>query len=235
VAAALLAAGATGGAARGDYFGPSHYLGFGDRPAAFQGPGFAYYHLEDFEDGSLNTPGASADAGWAVLGPGAFTDSVDGDDGAIDGRGTAGGSFYSGNVGAALTITFDASALGGRLPTHVGIVWTDVGDAGGSVGVGDVSFTARGPGGVLPGGPAGVVLGDGDAAGATAEDRFFGVIDPAGIASITIRTGNSVDWEVDHLQYGFRPVPEPGGLALTALGVLAVLAGSIRARGRCAA
>lgn len=227
LAAALFAPLGTGEAARADFFGPSPYLQFGDRPAEFQGPGFVYYHLEDFEDGAPNTPGVSATAGWTVLAPGGFTDSVDGDDGAIDGQGTAGRSFYSGNTNASLTITFDASALGGNLPTHVGIVWTDVGGTTGQVGVGDVTFTASGPGGVLPGSASGLGLGDGAATGATAEDRFFGVFDPGGIASITIQMGNSVDWEVDHLQYGFRPVPEPGALALAVLGGLAILAGPI--------
>src|SRR5262245_33520243 len=99
--------------ARADYLGPTPYLSFGDSP--FNGLSFSYFHLEDFEDGSFNTPGATASAGWTVNGPGGFTDSVDGDDGAIDGSGTGGHSFLT-SSSTFLTITFSASVLG-QLPT----------------------------------------------------------------------------------------------------------------------
>jgi hypothetical protein len=46
----------------------------------------------------------------------------------------------------------------------------------------------------------------GNGPGAMQEDRFFGVIHPPGIASISLTVINSFDWEADHLQYGrFRP------------------------------
>src|SRR5262245_58046922 len=111
--------------AKADFLGPTPYLSFADSP--FNGGSFSSFFLEDFEDGALNTPGVTASAGWSVLGPGAFTDSVDGDDGAIDGSGTRGHSFFSNSTQSTLTFTFNAAALGGALPTAVGIVWTDVG------------------------------------------------------------------------------------------------------------
>lgn len=222
LAVALLAASASS-PARADFLGPTPYLSFADSP--FNGGAFGAFYLEDFEDGALNTPGATASAGWSVLGPGVFTDSVDADDGTIDGSGAAGHSFFSAGTQSSLTITFDAAALGGSLPTVAGIVWTDVGSVGsGTTGFGPVLFSATGPGGIPLGSIGPFTLGDGSAAGGTAEDRFFGVTSAAGISSITISMSNSVDWEVDHLQYGIRPVPEPGSLALVAIGGAATLA-----------
>jgi hypothetical protein len=55
-----------------------------------------------------------------------------------------------------------------------------------------------------------VTLGDGFATGGTEEDRFFGVSSLGGIESIRISMPMSVDWEVDHLQYGI--IPSPGTL-----------------------
>ena len=94
--------------------------------------------LETFEDGLLNVPNVTASAG-APFGPGGITDSVDGDDGTIDGSGVAGWSFFSGSGAAGITFTFNPAAPGG-LPTQVDIVWTD--------GAGTTSFEAFGPGGV---------------------------------------------------------------------------------------
>lgn len=211
------------------FFGPAAYLQNADSP--FSGASFAYFHLENFEDGALNTPGASASSGWIVASPGSLTDSVDADDGAVNGTGTGGRSFYSGGANSSLTITFNASALGGNLPTHVGIVWTDVGNATPTLGFGDVLFSALGANGDALGNIGGSLLGDGSAGGATAEDRFFGVSDPTGISQITLSMPGSVDWEVDHLQYGFAraaTVSEPGSLLLMA----AIFLGGWRAGGR---
>lgn len=210
------------GRARADLLGPTPYLSFNDSP--FVGQVFDYFHLEDFEGGALATPGASATSGWTVGNPGALTDSVDADDGVIDGSGVAGHSFYSGFTNSTLTITFDATALGGKLPTHAGIVWTDVGQVlSGDFAVGGVLFSAIDGNGNSIGSIGPFTLGDGSAAGETAEDRFFGAISSLGIKSITISMDNSLDWEVDHLQYGFSSplaIPEPSSLLLTAIGLL---------------
>jgi hypothetical protein len=172
--------------------GPSPYLSFVDSP--FNATGFNYFYLEDFEDGAFNTPGATPSAGWVVISTAAGADSVD----------PGGRSYYSGGTQTNLTITFNASALGGKLPTHAGIVWTDVGlVSSGSFGFGDVSFTARDANGVSLGTNIGVHLGNGSTAPFAGEDRFFGIVNAGGISSISITMPNSADWEVDHLQYGY--------------------------------
>ena len=229
--AALIAAGvvlACAGTASADpvFFGPTPYLSSADSP--FGAVSFATFHLENFEDGLFNTPGATASAGWSVSSPGPLIDSVDGDDGAIDGSGNGGRSFYSGGQNTVLTITFDAGVLGG-LPTHVGIVWTDVGATFGALpeGFGNVIFQAFGPGNVALGSIGPVVMGDGAVTGGTAEDRFFGVSNAAGISSIVVTMPQSGDWEVDHLQYGIA-VPGPGALGV--VGFLGVVAGLRRRR-----
>src|SRR4029077_12276079 len=39
----------------------------------------------------------------------------------------------------------------------------------------------------------------------TSEDRFLGIVNPDGISSVTLTMTNSINWEVDHLQYGYLP------------------------------
>jgi hypothetical protein len=194
---------------------PSAYLSAANSP--FAGTTFSYFHLEDFEDDALSVPGVAISSGF-VLNPARLTDSVDGDDGAIDGDGNGGHSWYTTQP---LTFTFDAGALG-NLPTHVGIVWTDVGfvNDGGQLGVSLVEFEAFDAMNQSLG-TTSSVLGNGDAAGDTAEDRFFGAVYSSGISRFVIRMPNSSDWEVDHLQYGYVParVPEPATAALLALGL----------------
>ncbi len=199
--------------------GPSPYLSFTDSP--FSGVNFTNFYLEDFESGLLTTPGVMASAG-SVLGPGSLTDSVDGDDGIIDGSGTLGHSFFISGT-KSLVFTFDSSVFGGRLPTHAGIVWTDVGFTGGPLGIDGVSFTALDENGNSLGSIGPFTLGDGQADGGTAEDRFFGAVNPGGISQIRISMASSEDWEVDHLQYGFVPEPSTwicvaGGLSLILFG-----------------
>jgi len=184
------------------FLGPSFYLSFADSPF-YRTNGLAYFYTEDFEDGALNTPGATPSAGWVVAAPGSFTDSVDGDDGTIDGSGAGGHSYYSGGTRTNLTITFNAAALGGKLPTHAGIVWTDVGVVtSGTTAYGNVIFSALDANGLSLGTRVGINLGDGVGSATTTEDRFFVVVNAGGISSISITMTNSVDWEVDHLQYG---------------------------------
>ena len=117
----------------GNFLGPIPYLSVADSPFDLEGSAFV---VEDFEDGVFNVPGVVASAG-APIGPGGTTDSVDADDGAIDGLGNDGNSFFSINGAAGITFTFDTDVLG-ALPTSAGIVWTD--------GSGTTTFEAFGPG-----------------------------------------------------------------------------------------
>lgn len=210
IGAGLLVSAST---AHAQLLGPSPYLSFADSP--FNGVAFPeYFHLENFEDGLLNTPGVSSTG--TVVGPSTLTDSVDADDGAIDGSGTGGHSYFTGQVQTLLGFNFSEAALGG-LPTHVGIVWTDVGAVlGGTFGFGPVTFNVYGPGGALLDTTTAANLGDGAINGTTAEDRFFGYVSDAGISRIEIFMQFSQDWEVDHLQYG--RVPTPGAAALLMIG-----------------
>jgi hypothetical protein len=211
--------------------GPSPYLSFADSP--FSGADFQYFYLEDFEDGALNVPGVTA-SGGQIWDRGITNDSVDEDDGAIDGYGRA-LALWSGFGVAALTFSFDETTLG-HLPTHVGIVWTDVGWTWPEfpLGYGNVQFEAYDAQGLSLGLSGPVLLGDGMFCGETAEDRFFGATHEGGISSFTISmpgqgSPGSLNWEVDHLQYGYQSqsVPDPGStFALLSLAIGALLAGS---------
>ncbi|MBL8218646.1 MAG: PEP-CTERM sorting domain-containing protein [Bryobacterales bacterium] len=200
------------------FYGPTPYLSASNSP--FTGTSFSYFHLEDFEDGSLNTPGVTANTG-IVLGPSINTDSVDGDDGAIDGLGQNGHSWFSNASTNSFTFTFSAAVLG-NLPTHAGIVWTDMGATGsGPFGFGSIALDAYDGNGNWLGGLGPGLSGDNSVAGGTSEDRFFGVFSATGIGRIVI-TVDSNDWEVDHLQYGFADsVPEPSTIALASFSLLA--------------
>jgi len=198
IASSLLCAGA-----QAALIGPVlPYLGFNDSP--FKGLSFSYFYLETFEDNLLNTPGVTASTG-AVVGPGTFVDSV-------DGGGDAGRSFFTLNGVGGITFTFDKAVLG-KLPTHVGIVWTD-GDAP------KRTFKAFDQNNVL----LGTIIDSTQKFFSTGGDddpknyRFFGVTNPGGISSIFINN-DSGGIEVDHLQYGFAAgVPELSSWAMMLVG-----------------
>ena len=206
------------------YTGASPYKSLADSP--FNTVSFTVFHLENFEDGLLNTPGVSTTTPGLINAPGSFTDSVDADDGAIDGSGAGGRSLLTNNF-TAFAFEFDAAALG-ALPTHVGVVWTDVGNTTSILGVGSVEFEAFDALGATLGVMLAADLGNGSADGgsnATEEDRFFGVQLQAGISRIEIRMPTSADWELDHLQYGVAAVPLPAAawLFAAALGGLSLV------------
>ena len=195
--------------------GPTPYLQASDSPWA--STSFSYFHLEDFEDGLFNTPGVTANAGAAVSLPNGFNDSVDADDGVIDGFGQAGHSFFHGSGFTGITFTFDAVALG-ALPTHAGLVWTD--------GVNDVVFEVFDGIGTLIGTSGPLTIAQSGFNGSTAEDSFFGFEHSAGIGSIRIsHTHGSFGIEVDHLQYGSaEAISEPGALVVFGLGLAGLIA-----------
>ena len=213
VIGALLAVGATTQAA---LYGPTPYLGFADSP--FSTMSFNWFYNETFEDGLLNTPGLMVNGGQLLnqnlAGP--FTDSVDEDDGVIDGSGLAGNSWWTGfpGFGSTIVFSFDANVLG-ALPTHAGLVWTDAFPPGPDT----VLFEAFDSASNLIGSIGPSVVGDSSNQGETDEDRFFGISYAGGISRIQLTMGASTNFEVDHVQHGM--VPEPSSLLAIGLGVAA--------------
>lgn len=189
-------------------FGPSPYLSAADGP--FVGIPFVSNTIETFEDGAAG-PGVLI-SGGIVTTPSAATDSVDADDGAIDGSGTSGRSLLA--IVFTVEILFDELTLGG-LPTNVGFAWTDVGTVfSGTTGFGAVTAEFFGPNGSLVLSINSDVLGDGSVLGGTAEDRFFAAQWTPGISRVRITMANSADWEIDHLQYARLPGPGAAALAI---------------------
>jgi hypothetical protein len=192
--------------------GPQPYLQTSDSPWASLLTNGMFY-LEDFEDGSLNTPGVTATAG-SVQNPSGLTDSVDGDDGTLDGFGTAGRSFFRSSAAAGFEFTFSSGTYG-LLPTHTGLVWTD----------GQPNGTTRFEAFDALGTSLGVITGNHASSGfsgQTAEDRFYGWVNPGGISRITITHSGGGGIEVDHIQYG--AVPEPATMAAIGLGMAGMIA-----------
>jgi RHS repeat-associated protein len=180
---------------------PNNYRQFSDSPwYNFSG---SWFYLEDFEDHALNTPGVTALSGGVVsviFGP-TFHDSVDGDDGILDGLGRNGDDFYEPyNLG--VKFAFNQQILG-HYPTHVGLVFTDgyqnnqgrtffetFDASGNSLGVkGPFSFP--------------FTTHNGEAI----NDFFLGFYHQAGISAVRV-WNNQNGIEIDHLQYGYR---EPSG------------------------
>jgi hypothetical protein len=130
----------------------------------------------------------------SVAGPASSRDSVDGDDGTIDGNGNGGHSLFDLENASEVVFRFDSAVLGG-LPTHAGVVWTD---AASPTQVTLELFDAAGA-------SAGVFgpfsLGDAADDGGTAEDRFLGASLRTGISAIRIAQ-DAAGLELDHLQYG---------------------------------
>jgi len=137
--------------------------------------------LEDFEDGKLNTPGVHTNQRCVVIGnlghKTRFVDSVDEDDGQLDGSGSYGHSLWSDN-NSSLSFIFNEKILG-TLPTHVGLVWTDAPFA-------VVSLSAFNHQGDLIGQTNPLKLGDHSMTGTVTEDCFLGVHYKEGISKVVI-------------------------------------------------
>jgi len=149
------------------------------------------FFCETFEDGTVNTPGLGI-AGGAILAPGASTDSVDFDDGVLNGLGTAGRS-YKAAPGATVSVSINGTALAG-LPERLAFAWTD-GAQNSSMTL--VVTTGNGLTFTRTVGPAM----DGSSNGATAEDRLVSITSSFGIASVAITTTGGAGFEIDHVQY----------------------------------
>ena len=169
-----------------EFFGPVPYLSAADTPAAFVVDNLV---IEDFEDAAIG-PGLTSSAA-NIVAPGGITDSVDADDGTIDGSGNGGHTLF----GNSIRIDFPPP-----YPRAAGMVWTDGAAA-------PVTFHAFGPGGESLGSVGPQTLGDGSISGTTGEDRFFGVHDDGGISAIQL-TSTSV-MEIDHVQFEARSSVEP--------------------------
>lgn len=180
--APLLALLAAPAAAQTTYYGPLPYLSEADQPVGFfTGP----HVLENFEDGALDF-GVTANTG-IVTSPASNIDSVDGDDGVIDGSGNDGRTWFGYGP---IRLTFS------RPVEAAGVVWTD-----GPANTG-VTFEAFGPGGVSLGLHGPFFHADGVTSGTTAEDRFYGVTDPGGIVAIQLRSiDGNLSIELDHVQF----------------------------------
>jgi len=198
-------------------FTDTPYLSEADIPAGFYGSGLPTV-LENFEDGVLDAS-LRVNAGMQIIRPGGLTDSVDGDDGVIDGSGAGGRSIFGG------AMRFDFVGAG-PLPTAFALVWTDFG------GPTDATFSAFDANGASLGSIVHRV-GDSTFASTTAEDRFFGVQFAGGISAIAIRSGGGGSQEVDHVQWGFAaPVPEPQAWALLLAGLPWLVTTTRRRAGR---
>ncbi|MFC1757669.1 PEP-CTERM sorting domain-containing protein [Planctomycetota bacterium] len=191
------------------WFGPTHYTSEADVPSDFFSDTCVGDHvmgLETFEDNSL-ADFLSIDNGGILLPnatsgtPSSVTDSVDGDDGSIDGNGNGGHSWFYG-PGTTVTITFD------EVVTAAGVVWTD------GPSFADVLFEAFDGDGISLGtiGPADIA--DAFYTGQTGEDHFFGIKDDGGIGSIALSVTSGSGIELDHITWELCTVPEPSAMAL---------------------
>jgi hypothetical protein len=208
---------------------PTPYLSAADSPFDMSGLGTTFF-LEDFEDGDFDWPAGMTTTRYVVNDPSPLTDSVDGDDGIIDGSGTAGYSLKPDSIYVnfsnppgwinGIDIFFDETQLG-FLPNVFGFVWTDgMRDSFISLHFDDGNNVRHG---IVYRPP----FMDESYAGETAEDRFIGFTSDAGIKRVDITNGVYIvqyvdQFEIDHLQFGLM-VPEPGFGVVPCAGLFALL------------
>ncbi len=198
------------------FFGPTPYLSEADIPNGFicEICPDCEHIIENFEDGSLDH-GIMISQG-EIIGPDfstgveSLTDSVDGDDGVVDGVGAEGFSYFT--AGNSFTITFAEPVK------SAGLVWTD-GDNGTQT-----SFEAFAPDGTSLGVIGPFSIADDSFQGTVGEDSFFGAMDLDGIGSISITNVGGLGIEIDHVQFSSCDcVPEPNGLLTIAMGCLGMI------------
>lgn len=173
-------------------YGPLTYRSFDDSPFRLE-VFLGYQYFEDFEDHLLSVPGVyTSSTPTSTLYPSYYVDSVDGDDGHVDGFCLQCDSLFTPDGVMGASLVFDPLVLG-ALPTHVGFAWTD--------GVGaTVTVTFYGPAGTVAGTITRNGLGDGTFNSSVGEDRFFGIYHRDGISRVTVKDpGAGV--EIDHLFY----------------------------------
>lgn len=172
--------------------------------------------LEDFEDNSIDHGIMIEGLDVQIIGPDFSTgldglaDSVDADDGTIDGVGNEAHSLFS--PGNTFTINFPFAVK------SAGFAWTDGDRNTGTL----VEFF--GPDGSLGTiGPS--FIADSGFQGSTGEDAFFGARDTdGGITSIVVTNTAGAGIEIDHIQYEACGVPEPSSTVLVGsmVGLLAI-------------
>jgi hypothetical protein len=170
-----------------------------------------FLHFYDFEaSGNLDRSVATNSAALHSQAGGA-TDSVDADDGAVDGSGNNGSSLRADGLGTELVFGFQTNSIQ-PYPIQAGIVFTDGG--------GRVIFEAIAADGTSLGSVTNGPFTSSTFEGDVTNDRFFGVENAGGIAAIKI-TSESGGLEVDHLQFkivGSTPLPSNATLWLKAEG-----------------
>ncbi len=208
------------------FLGPTPYLSANDSPFDLSGLGSSFF-LEDFEDGDMDWRDRVFVGPGDIRGPSILTDSVDADDGSIDGLGRNGHSLVSTSFTTHPTnpVTHVSQVDIAFMPwfqfdvNAVGFVWTDSLNATSPLGGSSIEIDVA-----LLGGTESMVFNPGVLdqlnTGETAEDRFFGVVTDSRIRFIRIinrSTGSnplSDRFELDHIQFGLQSIPEPG-LAMT--------------------
>jgi hypothetical protein len=206
------------------FLGPIPYRSAADSAFDLSGLGTTFF-LEDFEDDVL-TPGLDTVVGYSFSIDPKVGNSVDKDDGVLDGLDSGGHSVNAAPLDACIgtncTVdaqwTFNLPELA-AYPTAVGLVITASNGAAGTITVAAVD-------GVGMFSIEGIVSDPFDAS----DDLFLGFTNPTGIGWVYVQqfrrpfTGTPYFApSFDHLQYG-QLVPEPGGLwPLTFVGGLFTL------------
>jgi hypothetical protein len=193
----------TGANAKANFLWNIPYKSFDDSPFKSLKASSDWFEFETFDGPTfqVDTKGVTASSPneTSKYTDPSFYDSVDSDDGAIDGKGRGQDRLVLSN--GDITFTFDNKR---GYPTDAGIVWTDVHATNPSFGESTLTFEAFDGSGKSLGlqGPV-RVGGDYSTLGETGEDRFFGVHNNGGISSFRIVVpAVTVGVEFDHLQYG---------------------------------
>jgi hypothetical protein len=197
---------------------PTPYVRTEDSPFDLSGLGSTMF-LDDFEDGTLDGPMISPDT--RVRGPGPLTDSVDADDGIVDGQGNGGHSLETTRYIVHPTFPWTYRTFFDIIftdidhrPNAFGIVWAD-----GFIGS-TLRLTAFSHSGATIAECTYGSLMDGLNTGETAEDRFIGIVADQRIARIS-GFSESVGFqpeservELDHIQFGQQKIPEPSSFMI---------------------
>ena len=208
---------------------PSPYRSQLDSPF-YDGIQGGLIYLEDFEDGSLNTPFVRDPLTFPQEGitlrtynptiAERFVASVDGDDGDLDFQGNLGDSWITLQTGFGQRSFFDFEFLpnaDGQYPLFVGFVITEVADIDDDVDIGVYGEAGRNLASDAEFDPRDWYE-SGDLRGEVQTHRFIGFYAEEGIHRI--RGSNTR--QVDHLQYGYA-IPEPSSISLSFFASLTLL------------